>query len=151
MLVGLPASAWLILRLTVPLSSLRWQSCWDPRLCRGTGRCPQECAVEGRSPAGTGFPGERERERGEYRMAVHLNRGQSFVAQTGFISFRGHRDTGGCDSLWWKHEAGTGRKNEKQRRKGTFFGSMLNFFRPMAICLFLWHVLLQHTKVPFKT
>lgn len=26
---------------------------------------------------------------------------------------------------------------------GTFFGSMLNFFLPMAICLFLWDVLLR--------
>lgn len=28
--------------------------------------------------------------------------------------------------------------------RSTFFGSMLNFFLPMAICLFLWDVLLQH-------
>lgn len=43
--------------LTARPSSLLWRSCWDPRLCRGTGRCLQECAEGGHSPAGTGFPG----------------------------------------------------------------------------------------------
>lgn len=41
-----------------------------------------------------------------------------------------------------------GEQDEKVRtvtknKKSTFFGSMLNFFLPMAICLFLWDVLLQ--------
>lgn len=45
-----------IRKLTVPLSSPRWLFCWDPRLCRGTVRCPPGCSGEDRSPKETGSP-----------------------------------------------------------------------------------------------
>lgn len=45
-----------------------------------------------------------------------------------------------------KRESSTGLKN-KTNMKCTFLGSMLNFFLPMAICLFLCDVLLQHMNI----
>lgn len=69
-----------MLCLTSRLSSLRWRSCWGPRLCRGTARCLRECAAGGRSPARTEFPKE-EKEKTQW-LLVSMEEG--WWKMTGF-------------------------------------------------------------------
>lgn len=143
-----------MLCLTARLSSPRWRSCWGPRLCRGTERCLLECAGEGRSPAGTVFPGEEEEEEKAGWLLISNHGGMidhDKISQLwrDCVSVR-HTRFKATDTLKAvvgfakSFRALTKLQTAEITQRSTFLGSMLNFFLPIAICLFLWEVLLEH-------
>ncbi len=104
--------------LTVPLNNLLWQFCLSLRLYRGTVRCPQVCAAEDHSPKETGFP---------IRMFEML------TTSLRLLRLNITHDPGHHFMVWWI---------KRNSNNNTFLGSILNFFLPTAICLFLWVLLL---------
>lgn len=102
--------------LTVPLNNLLWQFCLSLRLYRGTERCPQVCAAEDHSPKEIGFPA---------RVFEMLTPSWCLLKLKIIHDPRHH-------FLYGK----------VKKEIATFLGSILNFFLPTAICLFLWVLLL---------
>lgn len=153
MWVGLSPSAWLMLCLTARLSSLRWRSCWDPRLYRGTVRCLRECAEEGHFQAGTGFPGYREEKTGWLFISVEdgwWTMIRVSLLRMDFFLFKAIETLEAVVVYDGNIRLQQDWKKKTHMQKCTFFGSMLNFFLPIAICLFLCDVLLEHKNIRIR-
>lgn len=134
--------------LTSLRGNRRWPSCWGPRPCRGSVRCRRWCFSAMSSQSGIGSPWDNRSQMDQKATTVSK---KCCLLSKCSLSILYCSFTSGIINPWSKLNVIIPTKTILHLFVGsvslTFLGSMLNFFRPMAICLFLCMLFLKTHKI----